>query len=223
MTTAKKEVTDVYFNSDRSEMLRYIKRSSIRVLDVGCGTGNFGSLLMREKMAEVWGIEIDHEVSKIAGEKLHFVAFGDAAEQIPKLPDNTFDLICFNDSLEHLAWPSTILEICRSKLRQGGEILCSVPNLRYFRVMFDLVFRKKFEYAAAGILDQTHLRFFTMSSIAGLFTNCGYEVLLLEGNQAHAKNHTKSWKYKIFQMMTLGRARDMLHSQIFVLARKTSC
>lgn len=111
--------------------------------------------------------------------------------------------------------------MCRSKLRVDGEILCSVPNLRYFRVMYDLVFREKFEYAAAGILDRTHLRFFTMSSIANLFKNCGYEILMQEGNQAHSRRHTRSWKYKIFKIITLGRAKDMVHSQIFLLARKT--
>ena len=167
----------------------------------------------------MWGIEINQEVANVAQKNLHTVLCGDATELIPTLPDDNFDLICFNDSLEHLPRPDEILRFCKPKLKDGGEILCSVPNLRYFRVMFDLVFKKQFEYTEAGILDRTHLRFFTMESIKNLFISCGYDIVILQGNQTQSGSRSKSWRYKIFQIITLGQAEDMRHSQIFILAK----
>lgn len=215
----KKLVSDAYYNANRAEMLQYIGRSGISALDIGCGTGNFGAAVARERNAEVWGIEINQEVAEVAATSLHTVLCGDATELIQTLPDDYFDIICFNDSLEHLPRPDEILRSCQPKLKDEGEILCSVPNLRYFRVMFDLVFKKQFEYADAGILDRTHLRFFTMESIKNLFMNCGYDIVVLQGNQTRSGARSKSWRYKIFQIITLGRAEDMRHSQIFILAK----
>lgn len=199
-------------------MLQYVDCRDITALDVGCGTGNFGLELKKEKNAIVWGVEINREVADIAESKLDKVLCGDAADCIARLPDATFDLICFNDSLEHLIWPDKVLKICRKKLKEGGRILCSVPNVRYFRIMFALVFNKEFEYTDAGILDRTHMRFFTIKSIADLFRSCGYKIEIVEGNQSGSTYRPKSWRYKVFQIMTLGRAEDMRHSQIHVLA-----
>jgi len=207
-----------YYDSDRGEMLQYITQTNIKVLDIGCGTGNFGQLIMKEKGAEVWGIEIEPEVAQIARRSLHKVLCGDAEELIHSLPDQFFDLICFNDSLEHLLWPEKILEQCKLKLRPGGEVLCSLPNMRYFRVIYNLVFKKEWEYEEAGILDKTHIRFFTINSINNMFQRCGYTITLLEGNQAQSTSSTKSWRYRLFQILTFGNAEDMRHGQFHVKA-----
>jgi SAM-dependent methyltransferase len=222
MTPDKKTVSESYYHAARPELLKFVQKNDIQVLDIGCGSGNFGDLITQERNARVWGIEIEEEIAELAREKLHKVLCGNAEEVINTLPDNFFDLICFNDSLEHLFWPEKILEKCKAKLKPDGEILCSLPNMRYFRVMYDLVFRKKWEYEEAGILDKTHVRFYTVDSIKNLFHRCGYEIILLEGNQAGSKTKTKSWRFKIFQLVTLGNAADMRHGQFHIKARVAS-
>ena len=219
MTPEKTDKIDTkYYDADRAEMLEYITKRDIRILDIGCGTGNFGQMIMRERNAEVWGVEIEPEIADIAAKSLHKVLCGNAEELIHDLPDTSFDLICFNDSLEHLLWPEKMLIHCKSKLKPGGEILCSLPNIRYFRIIFDLVFKKKWEYEDAGILDKTHLRFFTIDSINNMFERCGYTITTLEGNLAKSTSSTKSWRYRIFQILTFGNAEDMRHGQFHITA-----
>ena len=219
MTSQKiAQIDTSYYDADRVEMLEYINRRDIRILDIGCGTGKFGQMIMQKRNAEVWGIEIEPKIAAIATKSLHKVLCGNAEELIFDLPDNTFDLICFNDSLEHLLWPEQMLQHCKTKLRDEGEILCSLPNMRYFRIIFDLVFKKKWEYEDAGILDKTHLRFFTINSIKNMFQRSGYTITVLEGNQAKSRARTKSWRYRIFQILTFGNAEDMRHGQFHIKA-----
>ncbi len=219
MTSEKNNTIDTtYYEADRAEMLEYIAGRDIDVLDIGCGTGKFGQLIMQERNAKVCGMEIEPEIAEIASQNLHKVLCGNAEELIHDLPDTSFDLICFNDSLEHLLWPEEMLRHCKAKLKPGGEILCSLPNIRYFRIIFDLVFKKKWEYEDAGILDKTHLRFFTIDSIRNMFERCGYTITTLEGNQAKSTSSTKSWRYRIFQILTFGNAEDMRHGQFHIKA-----
>lgn len=94
--------------------------------------------------------------------------------QIPYEKD-TFDYIILADVLEHLHDPERILQKLLPYLKADGSILCSVPNILNRHVISDLL-RGKLEYQDAGILDRTHLRFFTMDSIVRVFERCGMEV-----------------------------------------------
>ena len=94
--------------------------------------------------------------------------------QIPYEKD-TFDYIILADVLEHLHDPERILQKLLPYLKEDGSILCSVPNILNRHVISGLL-RGKLEYQDAGILDRTHLRFFTMDSIVRVFERCGMEV-----------------------------------------------
>lgn len=203
-----------YFNLERPEMIGFVPTDAKTILEFGCGEGNFGNALKTKNNAEVWGLEIDEQAAKIAQQKLHKVLVGDALEKITELPNNYFDAIIFNDVLEHLIDPYTVLAQLKSKLSAKGVIVASIPNIRFFRTFFDFVFRGNWEYTPNGIMDQTHIRFFTKKSIDGLFSKQGYSIVTKQGI-----NKSKSLKPVIASVLTLGAWSDIAYLQFAVVAK----
>lgn len=94
------------------------------------------------------------------------------------LPDiGSFDLILALDILEHLKQPETVLRDLVSRLSRAGRIIVSLPNVSHVSVIADLALKRQFEYGDAGILDRTHLRFFTEKSALSLMRDCGISVI----------------------------------------------
>lgn len=177
---------DGYFQQDRMEMLGYIPQEARRILDVGCGEGTFSARIREMNRAEVWGIEIDEQVAKSAKQKLDRVDVGDAAQVMSALPDTHFDCVVFNDILEHLPDPYQLLVQTISKLTPAGTIVCSVPNVRYYIVLYRYLIEKNWRYSDSGVMDKTHLRFFTFISLKCALQQAGYEILTIEGiNPTH--------------------------------------
>ncbi|GAA4897202.1 hypothetical protein GCM10023311_22480 [Flaviramulus aquimarinus] len=199
---------DGYYNDDREEMLIYLPKSAKKILDVGCGNGIFATNLKRMNNAEVWGIELMKEEAEIARKELFKVFDGPCEENIELLPDNYFDVIYFNDVLEHLTDPYTVLKKIKSKLNKGGIIISSIPNIRYHNVLIPLIFKKKFEYEAYGVLDRTHLRFFTKKSIKTMYENLGYKIITHEGI-----NGSRSLKPILYNIPMLFTATDIKYPQ----------
>jgi 2-polyprenyl-3-methyl-5-hydroxy-6-metoxy-1,4-benzoquinol methylase len=185
MTTPRK-----YYQHDREEMLVFIPKNAKRVLDVGCGSGRFGELIKLKIGAEIWGIDIEESVIKEAEERIDRVFLGDVSVRLADLPKNYFDCVVFNDVLEHLFDPFHVLSAIKCHLAPGGRIVCSLPNIRHFKVLKKLVLRGEWEYRQAGILDYTHLRFFTYKSIRSTLNNLGYEIEILQGLKP-----IKKWKH----------------------------
>lgn len=169
------------YYSNRQDMLSFVPSDAKFILDVGCGEGDFGLLLKRKLLAEVWGVEIFEKAAKIAMAKIDHVIVGDIEDQNIALPKNHFDCIIFNDCLEHLKDPWSVLGRIRGNLKDNGCVVASIPNIRYFPVMIDLIKNRQWCYVEAGILDKTHLRFFTINSIKDLFQSAGYCISRLEG------------------------------------------
>lgn len=101
---------DGYFKGHRSEMIDFLPVTAKRILDVGCGTGNFGASIKIKMNVEIWGIEIDKEAARAAITKYNNVLVGDILEVIPGLPLKYFDCIFFNDVLEHLVDPYVLFQ-----------------------------------------------------------------------------------------------------------------
>lgn len=203
-----------YYSSEREEMLRFIPNDVHFVLEVGCGGGIFGSAVKRMSGAEVWGIEIDDEAASAAKAKLDKVIIGDVSEIIPNMPDKKFDCIVFNDVLEHLIDPFAALTAIKSKLTLKGVAICSIPNIRYFPVLCRLLINKQWKYEDEGVLDRTHLRFFTKKSIIDTFTGLNYEILQLEGI-----NGINSWKFDLLNALLLGNISDTRYMQFACVVR----
>ena len=163
-----------YYQGDRQDMLRFIPPFSKRILEVGCGEGAFAQKLLYEDR-EIWGVELNKTAAKRASEVLYKV-YVDAIENvINDLPDRYFDLIIFNDVLEHLNDPRGVLLKIRQKLIYEGKIIASIPNLRFAKVMFNLIVKQDFTYTEMGILDSTHLRFLQLKPCG----NCSANLVMI--------------------------------------------
>ena len=206
-----------YFSQARPEMERFIPKTAKRILDVGCGEASFGSRLKESLGAEVWGIELMPAIADIARSRLDRVLSGDVMQQLEEIPDHHFDCIIFNDVIEHLVDPYRMLTAMKQKLATGGVVVCSIPNIRYFRNLFDIVIRGEFRYKEGGILDKTHLRFFTKKSMIEMFESLGYRILRLEGINA-----TSSWRVGLFNLATFGYFSDTRYVQFGVMAEPLS-
>jgi SAM-dependent methyltransferase len=145
-----------------------------RVLDVGCDTGRFGEALTRLKGCEVHGIELDEQAIAEARERLAVVHERsiEAPEAFADL--GPYDAILFFDVLEHLKDPWTVLARAARTLRPGGCIHAIVPNVAHVSVVRRLLLGR-FEYAEHGIMDRTHLRWFTRSSLEFAFREARLE------------------------------------------------
>ena len=121
-----------YYIEPRDEMIQFVPEDATKILDVGCGEGYFGNQLKKLLGAEVWGVELDRAAALSAREKLDKVLIGDVLRVIDKVPDNYFGCVIFNDILEHLVDPFTILTEIRKKLARAGLVVSSIPNVRYF-------------------------------------------------------------------------------------------
>ena len=205
---------DDYYVQTRPEMLQYIPSTARHILEAGCASGLFGMQLKQRSNAEVWGIEFDPESAKSAREKLDHVLCGDISELIDELPDEYFDCIIFNDVLEHLVDPFNILLKSKSKLNKDGMVVCSIPNIRFLYTLKRFVINKEWKYEDAGIMDKTHLRFFTKKSIDHMFTSLGYKILKLEGI-----NGINSWKFSVLNFLSLGNLSDTRYLQYACVAK----
>ena len=205
-----------YYENNRPEMLNYLPENAKVVLDAGCAVGGFGAAVKEKFNAEVWGLELDVDSSKIASSRLDKVIQGDIAQTISQLPENKFDAIVFNDVLEHLVNPYDILTQLKKNLTSEGVIVCSIPNARYWRVFKQYVFGKNWKYVEDGVMDKTHLRFFTKRSIYEMFDALGYKVLETKGLKP-----TPSVGFLIFNLLTFGRIQDCKFIQyVFVVKVK---
>ena len=207
-----------YFENPRSEMLPFVPTDVATVLDIGCGAGGFaGQLKNRNGDVEVWGIELDAAVAARAGETVDRVLVGDALEVVAGLPAAQFDCVVMNDVLEHLQDPAALLRALRPALKPGAVLVASIPNVRYFFNVADLAVHGRWDYTDEGILDRTHLRFFTRSSMVSLFEEAGFIVDRVVGI-----NPTGSAKFKLVNLLTLGRWSDMQYLQFACRARLTN-
>ena len=198
-----------YFQKIRTEMIKYIPENSKTILDIGCATGAFLEEIQKDKTIETWGVEIFEESAKIAETKLHKVLNCSVELALEKLPLGYFDCIICNDVLEHLVDPFIVLKNIKNLLSTNGKLITSIPNVRFIPNLHKLVIKKDWKYENwGGILDDTHLRFFTEKSIINTFNDCGYTVDLIEGI-----NPIKLIKYKIFIFLTFGMFRDSKYLQ----------
>lgn len=200
----------------RKNLLVHVPADVKTVLDVGCAKGAFGQALKSVNDVEVWGVEPDDISAAVAKERLDHVIndfFGPSVH----LPDEYFDLILFNDSLEHMSDPVMALDLCRSKLKPGGRINCCVPNVRHIDNLEHLILDKDWRYEELGIRDRTHLRFFTQKSVVALFEERGYRVLDVIGIHQEWWDPRKPLRRLLFRLFP-EFTRDMRHIQILVIA-----
>jgi len=167
--------TDV---GSRGRVFRSIPHGS-RVLDVGCDTGRLGEILRREKACDVHGIERDPGAAAEAAQRLNSVHVGAADSDEAFAKFNDFDVVLFLDVLEHLYDPWAVLRGALGALRSGGAVIAVVPNIAHVSVVRRLLLGR-FDYEKHGMMDQTHLRWFTRRSFARAFSEAGFGDVAIE-------------------------------------------
>jgi methionine biosynthesis protein MetW len=176
-------------------LISYIPKRS-RVLDVGCGTGSVSCLIRDHCESEVIGLEPNTERAQAARScGLTVINELFVAENVGGL--GKFDVIVFADVLEHLVNPAEALDLARTLLASGGAVVASVPNVAHWSVRIDLLLGR-FNYRELGIMDATHLRWFTVETLEKLFVASGFRVDACKGSAGHWMSdyhERRPWKW----------------------------
>lgn len=144
-----------------------------RVLDVGCATGYLAQALV-ERGCTVSGVELDEAAAEGARPHLERLVLGDleTMDLAEAFGDDRFDVVVFGDVLEHLRDPLPVLRQAKALLADRGSVVASIPNIAHGSVRLALL-AGRFDYQDLGLLDSTHVRFFTRSSVEDLFREAG--------------------------------------------------
>ena len=187
-TAGNRNLTNNYFRHIRYEVAEHVVSGKHRVLDVGCASGVFGEYLKQQGCAsEVIGIEIDALAAKEASTKLDRVLRANlnlvtVVDVLSDFDKASFDYIICADVLEHLIDPWTVLADLTRFLKPGGRLVVSLPNIQHWSVWMPLILTGRWEYCEAGILDRTHLRFFTRASSQELIRRANLKLIECQPN-----------------------------------------
>jgi 2-polyprenyl-3-methyl-5-hydroxy-6-metoxy-1,4-benzoquinol methylase len=151
----------------------------------------------------------------VARGRLHRVLTGTFEQAAADLPDNYFDLVICNDVIEHMPDDAGFLRAVRGKMSASAHLMGSIPNMRNWPVLRDLVFKKDWTYRDCGVLDRTHLRFYTQTTFPALLATTGYEVLRFEGINCNVKAR----KRILLRALSLGSLADTSFVQFAFVAR----
>lgn len=168
-----------YYGNSRTEMRAFLPDRYRRVLEIGCGEGTFRQNL--ELPNEYWGVELVPEAALRAQDRLDRVLTGTFEANFEQIPDAHFDLVICNDVIEHMPDHDAFLQAIVTKMAPGGHLMGSVPNVRYLPNLLGLLVDRDWAYGDEGVLDRTHLRFFTSTSLQRSFDASPLELDAIRG------------------------------------------
>ena len=170
-----------YFSNARREILELLPSDADKILEIGCGTGETLSLIKSAGLCRwVGGIELSPEAAQRAQGQLDWHLEGNVEQLEIPLEDGSIDVILCLDVLEHLVDPWKMISRLHRKIKPGGALIASIQNVRNFRVVLPLLVNGTWNYQDWGLLDRTHLRFFTKSSSRELVECSGLAVDRIE-------------------------------------------
>ncbi|MFZ4518967.1 MAG: class I SAM-dependent methyltransferase [Microthrixaceae bacterium] len=186
------------------------------VLEGGVSSGYFARVLTAAGRT-VDGVELDPAEAEVAAAVCRRVHVGDLGTVGPADLAGPYDALVFGDTLEHLVDPSATLRRLTGALRPGGVVVASIPNVAEAGNRLRLL-RGRWDYADRGILDRTHLRFFTHRTVQDLFTGAGLEVLAVDG-YVRAGLAGERWSRAVHRV---GNLRPGFFAYTFVVVARTA-
>lgn len=203
-----------YFDLLRDDILALIPPGTRRLLDVGCGTGATARAAKdRLEISETWGIEWNEDAARIARSRLDRVLGEDVEACAIPVPDGYFDCIVCADVLEHTRDPWSVLSGLRRLLDPEGFLVVSLPNLRHMKPLYHILMNQ-FEYEESGILDRSHLRFFTLHTMRKMLTDSGFEIL------RRSENRSRGGMYDPLVVCSFGALKPFTVYQYLFVARR---
>ena len=190
-----------YYCAPRPELAAQVPLHAERVLDVGCGGGEFGRSLKERGAKEVVGIEVIERAWELARRNLDDALLGNIESMELPFEDGYFDCIVFGDVLEHLIDPTGVLKRLKRVLSPDGVMVMSIPNIQFYQTI-DMLGRGRWKYEDAGIMDRTHLRFFTAVEINEMVQAAGLKLSRLQPLSMADKSHVQ---HKADKSVTIGR------------------
>jgi SAM-dependent methyltransferase len=166
------EKSAAYFGNPRTDIAPLLPERIDRVLEVGCGSGaTMRWIRTQRSVHHAVGIELFPEAARLAAATFDLLLSGNV--ETMSLPEGRFDLIIALDVLEHLVDPWLAVRRLQAMLSDDGAMVVSLPNISHYSVSIPLLFRDRWRYQSDGLLDRTHLRFFTRETTLDLLTSGG--------------------------------------------------
>ena len=207
-----------YFSRARREIIPHLPKTLEKILDVGCGEGVTTALIRKQNPSIIWagGVELfpgaAFQAEKIM-DKVWCGNFEKLSFEKDILPSSLDAILCL-DVLEHLEDPWAAVKRISPLIKPEGRLIISIPNIRNWKFVKNLLFKGDFKYRDAGLLDRTHLRFFTRDTAVELAEIGGLKV------QYHCNAHP--WKFfdmrNILSQLTLGGLDDLMIKQFVIVA-----
>jgi 2-polyprenyl-3-methyl-5-hydroxy-6-metoxy-1,4-benzoquinol methylase len=205
----------VYGHIVNEDVLRGLGSISGRLLDVGSGAGSWAPRLREAGAGELVALDPAAAAIEQANERYDRAVVGTLeSAQLVDLGGEPFDVIVAADVLEHLVDPWRALRTLRTWAAPGAVLAVSVPNMRFYRLVGNLVMRGEFEYELFGVRDWTHLRWFTRRSLARMLTASAWE--------PERWVTSKTFKGKLLGKISEPLANDFLRQQLTVVARAST-
>ncbi|MEZ5534904.1 MAG: class I SAM-dependent methyltransferase [Thiolinea sp.] len=175
-TEAADSAQEVNHNHSHTQIVSRIPQYA-QVLELGCSTGVMSQMMKQNCQAHIFGVEKDPQAAWQAQRHCDYVFTEDLDEEtsLDAFQFEKFDVITLVDVLEHLRHPEALLERLKPLMMEESTILLSVPNVAHASVRLELL-TGDFRYEEAGILDSTHLKFFTLQSLKNMLTRCGFVI-----------------------------------------------
>jgi len=214
-----KEKSDSYFVITREEMGPFVSRTAEKIIEFGCGNGAFGKFIKSKINCFYEGVEPMSEFAELAKinlDKINCTTVEYFIENIKINGSNhKYDVIVFNDVLEHLIDPYEVIKNIKVILNFNGTVVASIPNFLNYNSVIDIFRTKDFKYTDGGILDRTHFHFFTKKSIIRMFEEAGYQIVKIEGiNQT-----VNSIKFKLLNFISFGHFEEYKYLQYAIVVK----
>ncbi|MCA0423894.1 MAG: class I SAM-dependent methyltransferase [Proteobacteria bacterium] len=208
-----------YFATARHDVLAHVAGAPARVLEIGCGQGSTLAVLKQRGGATfAVGVELDADAAAVARPLFDtlYVSTVEAAPFEEVIAPGSLDAVFCLDVLEHLVDPWAVVKRVSPLLAPGGRLYISLPNVRNWKFLARLFFLGDFRYRDSGILDRTHLRFFTRETAGQLAEAGGLKLV----DSVDARTYRPYEVRRLLNFVSLGFTREWIAKQWIVIAER---